>query len=304
MGHRAAVYTVKVRRKRDLSGAYMPLGDIDGQGTSLLAALDKYMSDLEAVSADGSKVVRCNNPVTDGIELRVMAQTGQSGVASDLVGPGGNLLVHRTAHDTELLRCGCLFRLPSAEETGWLAAHINNGQGVKGLVEKELRSRFNADFSGLMLEITPYVLASALREAIEHDRIDKVKLVKKEQPNDRANTATDKWVRAGVAARIELQISPRARTEHVITRLLRMFVVDENPNVFGDIVEFEGITFDEAKVEVETPSGAKRTFNIERPDSGHPVTEDLHNLTLLADGSPDEASLYAELRQALSTVVA
>jgi hypothetical protein len=260
------------------------------------------MSDFESVSADGSKIVRCVNPKIEGDELLVMCQTGQKGVASDLMGPAGDLRFHRTADDTELLRCGCLLRLAPAEETGWLAAHINNGQGIKGLLEKELTARFRHDFSDLVLEIIPYVLGSALREAIEQDRIDKVKLVKRELANDRANAATDKWVRSGVPAKIELQITPRARAEHVVTVLLRKFIVDEDHSVFGDIVEFEGMRFDEARVEVVAGNGARRTFNIEKPDSGHPVTETLGQLELLPDGEPDETSLFAELRKALSTV--
>jgi hypothetical protein len=302
MSHRAAIYTVRVRPRRDTSGIFRPLGDIDDNGVSLLAVIDAYMLDFESTSADGSKVVRCENRKVEGDELLIIAQNGQKGVASDLMSAAGTLRVHRTADDTELVRCGALLRLPPAKETGWLAAHINNQHGIKGLLDKELSARFRQDFPGLVLEITPCVLASALREAIEHDRVDKVKLVKLEQPNDRANAATDKWVRQGIAARIELQIKPAGRLARVLPQLLRQYVLDEDHSVFGQIVEFEGLTFDEAKVEVVAQNGAKRTFNIEKPDTGHPVTEDLGDLVLLADGEPDETSLFAELRAALTTV--
>jgi hypothetical protein len=302
MSHRAAIYTVRVRRRRDTSGTFCPLGDIDDNGASLLSAIDSYMLYFESTSADGSKVVRCESSKAEGDELLIIAQSGQKGVASDLMGPAGELRIHRTADDTELLRCGALFRLPPAGETGWLAAHINNQHGIKGLLDKELSARFRQEFPELVLEITPCVLASALREAIEHDRVDKIKLVKLEQPNDRANAATDKWVRQGVAARIELQIKPTGRLQRVLPQLLRRFVVDGDHSAFGQIVEFGDMTFDEAKVEIVAQDGGTRTFNIEKPDSGHPVTEDLKDLRLLADGEPDETCLFAELRQALTTV--
>jgi hypothetical protein len=67
-------------------------------------------------------------------------------------------------------------------------------------------------------------------------------------------------------------------------------------------VEFEGMTFDQAKVEVVGQNGAGRTFNIEKPDAGHPVTEDMLGLVLLDDGEPDEDSLFSELSRVLSTV--
>jgi hypothetical protein len=303
MSHKAAMYTVRVRARRDTSGTFRPLGDIDNNGVSLLGVLNDYMLDFESTSTDGSKVVRCQSRKVEGDELLIIALNGQKGVASDLMSPAGELRIHRTADDTELLRCGAVFRLPPAEETGWLAAHINNQHGIKGLLDKELSAQFRKDFPGLMLEITPCVLASALRAAIEQDRVDKVKLVKLEQPNDRANAATDKWVRHGVAARIELQVKP-AGMARVMPQLLRQYVLDEDHSVFGQIVEFEGLTFDEAKVEIVTEDGAKRTFNIEKPDTGHPITEELTGLVLRADGEPDETSLFAELRAVLTNVSA
>jgi hypothetical protein len=301
MSHRAAVYTVRVRRKRDRSRAFRPLGDIDGQGSGLLSAFGRYMSEFESKTADGTKILRGVDSRIEGDELLIMTQNGQNGVTADLIDQSGSLIVHRTAKDTELLRCACLVRLPPAEQTGWLAAHVNNGRGIKGLPQKELARRFLEEYPDLVLDITPYVIASALRAAIEEDRIDQVKLVKWEQPNDRANAATDKWVDAGVGGRLELKITARGRAEHVLTRLLRQFVVDEDHSVFGEIVEFEGMTFDEARVEVEQ-DGAKRTYNIEKPTAGHPVTQIMSGLTFLDDGEPEEASLFDALRLALSTV--
>ena len=301
MGHRAAFYEVRVRRSREKT--YLPLGDIDGQGSALLPCFERYLSNaFAAETTDGEKVLRADAPKVEGNDLCVVLQLGRSGVTSDLISPRGELLVHRTAQDTELLRCGCLFRLPPADNMGWLAAHVNNGQGVKGLLEKELTARFRTEFHGLILEITPFVMASVLREAIEHDRIDRVKLVKRERAGERANAATNKWVASGTAAKIELQITPAGQVKRVLTPLLRRFIVEEDDNAFGDIVEFQGLSFDEAKVEVVEPGGEKRTFNIEKPETGHPVTQSMPDLRMLQDGEPEETSLFEQLRQALSAV--
>ena len=57
MSQRAALYTVGVR-SRSKRGGGLPLGDIDGAGTSLLAVLDGYLADFTQASKDGSRVVR------------------------------------------------------------------------------------------------------------------------------------------------------------------------------------------------------------------------------------------------------
>jgi hypothetical protein len=47
--------------------------------------------------------------------------------------------------------------------------------------------------------------------------------------------------------------------------------------------------------------GSRRTFNIERPDVGHPFTEDMDGLRMV-DGEPTDGSLLAGLQHALSNV--
>lgn len=58
MSHRAAVYTVRVRQRRDTSGTFRLLGDIDEQGTSLSGVLQNYFHAFESISDDETKVVR------------------------------------------------------------------------------------------------------------------------------------------------------------------------------------------------------------------------------------------------------
>jgi hypothetical protein len=300
VGHRVAVYTVRVHKffKPDVSRL---LGDIDERGSRLISALDKYMVVFESVSADESKVVQGLSSAIEGDELHLMLQHGQRGVVADIVDPTGELRIHQEADDTQRVRCGCLLQLPPAETDGWLAVHINNGRAAKGLLAKGVTARFREEFPELVLGFAPYVMGSVLREAVDHDRVEKVTLVKLERPNDRSNAATDKWVRSAMSARVELGIQARGRQRRLLPDLLRRFLGGD-ANAFGEIVAFEGLTFDEAKVQVELENGSSRTFNIERPDVGHAFTEDLDGLETQADGEPTEVSLFAALRGALPTV--
>lgn len=302
MSHRAAIYTVRVRRKYDRSDAKEPrrLGDIDEQGTYLLDVLERYCTGLESLSADETKVVRCTDTAVDGHDLLVTAQHGQNGLAADIVDASGDLRLRQTPEDTQLLRCGCLFRLPPADDVGWLAVHVAHGRGAKGLLEKGLLDRFRqeTEFPDLKLEIVPFVLESTLKAAVDAGQIDKVKLVKFEQPSDRAAEATSRWVPAGVVGRLELDIT--ARGTRVVGDLVRRFLGGDR-SVFHDIVEFQGITFDQAKVEVIVDGDTKRTFNIEKPDAGHAFTEDLEGLVMEND-EPTMDSVFAGLRAAIADV--
>jgi hypothetical protein len=299
MHHRVAVHTVRTRRKR--AEGYQLLGDIDNQGSSLMAILAGYLSDLEAVNADETRSLRSTDASAERDEVFVVLRHGQTGLAADIVDKVGELRLRQTPDDTQRVRCGSLFVLPAAEQTGWLAVHINNQRHIKGLLEKGTQERFRLDFPDMILEIKPYVMGSVLQKAVEQDRIDKVRLVTWEQPHDRALSATDKWVRQGTVAKVEMIITPRGRIERILSGLPLRFLRGDQ-QAFGEIVEFEGIRFDEAKLEVALEDGTRRTFNIEQPDAGHAFTEDLTGLQL-EDGEPTDVSLRAALRGALSTVI-
>jgi hypothetical protein len=290
---------VRVRKKRDK--AYRLLGDIDEQGSSLLTTLRSYLDQFQAVTEDGSKVVTALSVSTQNDDLVAMLQHGQNGVAADIVGPDGGLRHHQVPEESQLLRCGCLFRLPPADRLGWLAVHVNNGRGVKGLLEKGLLAEFRRQFDDLILEITPFVLGSVFQEAVDQGEIDKIKLIRHEMPDDRFAVATNKWLPAGEAGRIELDIAATGRAVRLVAQLIQRFTRGE-PEALRTIVEFEGLRFDEAKIEIVLPDGARRTFNIEHPDAGHPFAEELANLET-ENGEPTEAALAAALRQVLADVI-
>lgn len=300
MGHRAAVYTVRVHRRSNPAD-YRLLGDIDNRGSSLLQELAKYTVGLKSDSADHSRVIQAISHVIDGDELQLMLQHARGGIAADIVTDAGELRIHQEPSDMTRVRSAVLVQLPAAETYGWMAVHNNNNHYVKGLLMQALTARFRHDFPDLILDVSPYVLGSVLREAVERDRVDKVTLVKLERPSDRANVDTDKWVQSDLGARVQLGIEPWGRNKHVIPGLLRRFLGGDR-QAFDEIVVFGGLTFDEAKVQVRLENGAARTFNIERPDIGHAFTEDMRGLDLQEDGEPTEASLFGALRAALSTV--
>lgn len=297
MGHTAALYTVRVKKR---FSDYQLLGGFDEDATSLLDVLGAYLPDFEQEDADRERVVRCLSALTEGDELVATMQHGQSGVAADIVDDQGDRQYRQVASDTQLLRCGCLFKLPSAETTGWLALHINNGRGIKGLLATGLWTRFREEFADYTLEINPYVQQSALMEAIEQDQLLKVKLIRYEKPHDRAVQATNRWVHGGSFGKLELDISVRGRGEMLKADLLKRFYRGDQ-SALGEIIEFAGIPFEQAKIEVDL-DGRLRTFNIERPESGHPMTVDLEDLVADDDGEPTPDSVLAALRAVLGSV--
>jgi hypothetical protein len=88
----------------------------------------------------------------------------------------------------------------------------------------------------------------------------------------------------------------------VLTQPLRRFLAerpgqDVGKEAFDAMVEFRGMRFDTVKVEVKQGENI-RTFNIEKPDSGHPFSEDMR----LGPGKPSPDDIFGGLRQALGAV--
>ena len=194
MNHRVALYTVQVRRKRDTSGTFLPLGDIDERGTSLAPVLAGYLDDdFEAINAEQTRSLHCDTAQVTGMELFAMFRHGLTGVAANIIGKRGDLLLRQSPDDTQQVVCGALLRPPPGGEMGWLAAHINNGRPVKGLMEKGLQARFRSDFPNLVLEIKPFVAGSVLLAAVEQGRINSVRLIRWDQPSDRCRAPPNGW---------------------------------------------------------------------------------------------------------------
>ncbi len=192
MSDRAAVYSVAVRPTR---GKEVPLGDIDGAGTSLQDVLVRILDGFAETSVDGTRVVVAAVAVRDADDLLAIVQHGVRGVAADIVDGSGGLRFRQTPDDLQLIRCGCLFRLPPTGTAGTLAVHVANGRGVKELFEQGLGAQFSSLFPGLRLAIERSAEPGALRDAVAQNRVEKVSLLLR----DGAATVVDagKWVAVG-----------------------------------------------------------------------------------------------------------
>lgn len=301
MSHRTTIYTVKVHKRFKPKDLRL-LGDFTNTGSGSLAdAINGCLkTPFSVMSDDGSKTVIGETTAVSGDEVHSRFITGQSGVVADIVDTQGQLRLHQESDDTQLLRCASVFRLPAAEKLGWWAVHVNNNRSPKGLIQKELVARFKVLYPDLQLAIAPCVLGAALTEAVNRGQVEKVHLIKWEQPHNRATAATDKWVPADEKARLELMIASADRGGKVISERVKKFLGGQTAE-FGQIVEFNGITFEQAKVEVVLGNGSHRTFNIEKPEAGHPISMDLSGL-VLKDGEPTQASLVTALQGSLDEI--
>ena len=301
MSHRVALYTVKVRPKRDKEQRL--LGNFDEAGSSLIEVLENYLdTSFSSATEDGTKEVRVVSCDADenGEELRITFTHGKSGVKATIVDEHGQLRLEQQAADSQLVPCACLFRLAPQQRLGWLAIHVNDGRGIKSLLDAGIQERFEQDYPDFLLHLHPYVERSVLDKALEEDRVEKVKLIKLERPSDQAMAATNQWIPGGAIGKYELSISVRTRGKHVVADPIRRFLGSDNPQR-DEIIEFEGVEFDEASVEVSTPEGGQKTFNIERPGAGHAFTEDLDGLDY-EDDEPTPASILSALGDALDRV--
>lgn len=298
MHHRAALYTVQVRRKgRGHTNDYLLLGDIDDAGGALIDALAQAANGLQQPNKDWSTTVAVTSVDNSGDELRITTSHGQSGVVADIFRQGAQAF-HQVARDTQMVNCATLFVLPRSQPLGWLVVHINNGRSVKGLLCQGLEERLAARHPQLALKVEPSVEASVLRKAVADGLVDRIRLRQLVPPSDRADAQVNRWIPSGDAGKVELEFRSEGR---IRTAVLNRFFRGEQ-NVLPTILEFSGLHFGEASIEVELPSGSHRTFNIQRLEGGHPMTQEMDALTYDADGQPTQDSLFEGLRDALNVL--
>jgi hypothetical protein len=302
MGHRAGLYTVRVRKKyARRSEQPRLLGDFDEAGASLAEAFAELLNaGFRAANADGRRTVHCRAVRIEGDDVFAVMGHGESGVAAEITEREGGLpLFHQRPEHVQHVRCGVLFQLPAAQRRGVLAVHVNNGRGVKSLLLAGILNGMRERHDDVSLDVEPFISVPVLDAAIDQDKIERVTLVRYERPEDRAIKATEKWIRTGEIGKLELDITALGRGAKLKNDLLKLFRKNPaNRTVRAQIVEFEGLTFDEARVEVETPDKGTKTFNIEKPDAGHPITVELRNVEVDTDGHPTADSLFAALREA------
>src|SRR5262249_55762723 len=200
---RAALYEVSVRSRARRS-APLPLGDL---GDLLARILDGFSE------TSGSRVVRVLEVEREGDDLFAVVQHGAGGVAADIVDPTGTVRLRQVPEDVQLVRTGCLFRLPSGDTVGRLAVHVSNGRGVKELFGQGLAARIRSLRPEIVLAIERVGQPEALRAAVDAGRVERLRLV-----GGRAIAATDRWVPARAAGRGPPEWAPRGRRGPAVAR--------------------------------------------------------------------------------------
>lgn len=298
MGHRAAVYSVCVHTKRKVK-EIKPLGSIDGKGLYLGSVLEGYLDGFNGGSPNGSKKVHCGHPDLKGEWLSLVARHGETGVSSDLLNSEGEVEFHQTPDHEQVLPCSSLFHLPKAQTLGWWIVHTNNGRSTKGLLESRIKARFKEDFDTLTLKISPVVNKKALDAAVAQNRVEKLKLRTLKKPSDIAEI--DQWVPSHHKPAVTLEVATAGKGTRINPTKLKDFL-SGNTTALDEIVEFGGMTFEEASVTIILPNGKERTINIQEREGGHAYTQEMDNLTEV-EGEPTPDSLEAELRKSLQVVL-
>lgn len=293
--HLASLYTVRVRKAYDKSD-YRKFGDIDGAQTYL----GQFLYDLfdpatfESSNADGTKDVKCESRYQVGGDLNVIFNPGERGYAADIVAPDGQIEIRQTSKHTQVLKCASVFRLPRNDTQGWWIAHTNNGRRIKSLVADRIMAAFSDKFDDLVLEINPSVSARAFKAALDRDDLLSVSLTKFDKTGDIADR--DKWVSDGSGLKVQTVLKAE-RGKKLIPTLAKKFL-GGNDGALGRIVEFEGIEYDEAKLEVAVSDTLTKTYNLSGLDKGHAISQYID--PVIRDGDPTDASLFSELKSALT----
>jgi hypothetical protein len=257
------------------------LGDFNDQGNTVADFLFELFADDDFKAQRDAKIVTCSSVQLEGDEtLSLHLSHGESGVRSDLIDEDGAVVHEQYPDETQLIPFASVFELPVAGEVGWWGIHVNRGRSAKGILQKEIERVFRLEYGDFKLEIEPCVKADALRKALEEDKLQKVKLVSYGRARDFEDA--DEWVRDDTRAKVELTISPQERAKKLAPGQIISYL-DGDRDRFGDIVEFEGLPFDEAQVEVGV-NGSQRTFNIQNPEGGHAVSVEIEPTETYEEG--------------------
>ena len=264
MSDRAALYTVAVRsRSRGASGAAARRPR--GRPRRDPATASSVTSD------DGARVVRALRSRGTATTCSAVVQHGARGVAADIVDAGGGVRLRQLPDDLQLVRSGCLFRLPPAGDRRACSPSTSlNGRGVKDLFEQGLSARFRSLRPELVLAIERLAEPEALRAAVAVGPGREAPARPARAPGARAIAATDKWVAPGEPARVELDVAVRARGARIQRELLERYLGGDR-SAFAEIVAFGGLSFDRASVGVRLPDGTRQALRPRRgPRPGGP----------------------------------
>lgn len=268
MGHRAALYMVKVRPHREVDG-WRLLGDYDKAGSSVASEIDEVLGKLDVEKKDQKVKAVFDQPLPDLAPNQVGAclVSGKLGVTA-VLSRKGDPPFDQTPDHSQDMRTGVLFDLPPASKTGRLVVHVPEGRSIKRLTEREIAHRFSQ--KGFIISIDPVVPGNALAQAVERDAIERVTLIKHSvKSNDKfadaAQWGTDEL------DRVELSL-PSRRNRRLRRDPLKKFLNEPTETNRKRLYTFQGLEFDEVGVTVDLPDGSRRMFFVEPRTGGHPLT--------------------------------
>ena len=268
MPHRAALYAVTIHRKQD-PATHCILGDYNNSGKWLGKTMKKLMPNMSIRNTDRSINLhfetKLNDLPKDHIGFTFLR--GQTGVTSVLSRPNGPIY-HRTPVTEESLRIGAVFWLPRRRNKGYLAIHVAHRGGIKSDLERFLREKFAP--RGYVLSLKPIVPQNVLQSAVRGDKLEKITLVKWNLSESDQFSDAAQWGDEEVG-RIEFSIISK-RGWNLRSGPLQRFLSEKSDKELNNIIEFEGMQFDEAKVTAKMPGGNRRTFYLDGRESGHAIT--------------------------------
>lgn len=293
--HAVARYTVKVHPKHRPKERYL-LGAVGKNNKSLFWALKGYLDVLNEESEDKRKTVKLRGSVDADEktgELYVPFDVGIRGQRLDITDGNNVLLRQQEAHASEV-RAAALFHLPPDSDLGHVSIYVPHRRSATSLLFESLVRDFEEDFETDKLKFEAAIEGSVLKAAVSQGRLDRVILERYDKSSDAAD-GTNKWVAQGAAADVRLEIRSR-KGFRLVTGKIKAFLDGADDELDG-ILEFEGVSFERAKVEVDLGNGKSRTFNIEKPESGHPMTQDIGaELSFNDQGWPTKPSMQKALR--------
>lgn len=285
MAHMLARYAVSVT----LSGEPQLLGDFDGHGANLRRFLADALSDVNETSDDGKRMLAVEGePDTIADTVDALFATGEAGVRSRIRKP--NETVQRNPEDAEDLRSFALFRTPSGARVGDAVIHQPHGRGIRSMLTKALRKRFNERFPprSLTLKIEPAVPAEELRRLYEQGLVERVRLVAHEPPSDAFDRIGD-YAQPDDIGAVETHLRP-----HRGGRLWRPGQTIQQAvegAASGTTVVFAGVDYDELKIDLDIGGGRTKVVTVVPTlDSGN-LRYDVDDELEFADDEPLRGSL-------------
>lgn len=179
----------KVRLKREGTEDYVPLSNIDGNGTDLLGIAETAIRQLAPsplVERDLHKTLSMDSIEVQGREVRGILKSGEYGYGADFYNIRTSQLQRRMRQEehSEVVPFFFLLSIPENSTTGILLLQTFQIYGIKSLLHEHLRTV--QGLSDFTLEINPVISADVM-EKLERSPVLEVSLIRHDVPRDIAD---------------------------------------------------------------------------------------------------------------------